>query len=65
MASLLDKVQVHDAGDRIVVSSTEESALREVMEALRAEGAQSIVNPVKVGSTWVATFVNPRTTAAH
>jgi hypothetical protein len=59
MPSLLDKVQVHDAGERIVVSSAEEATLREVMDALRLEGAEKIEKPVKIGSTWMASFFKP------
>ena len=59
MASILDKVDVHDAGDRLILSSPEEATLRYVIEEMRKEGAQAIQPPVKVGSKWVASFENP------
>ena len=59
MASILDNVDVHDAGDRLILSSPEEATLRYVIEEMRKEGAQAIQPPVKVGSKWVASFENP------
>ena len=59
MASILDNVDVHDAGDRLILSSQEEATLRYVIEEMRKEGAQAIQGPVKVGSKWVASFENP------
>ena len=59
MASILDKVDVHDAGDRMILSSEDEAILRYVVEEMRKEGAQAIQPPVKVGSKWVASFENP------
>ena len=59
MASILDKVDVHDAGDRLILSSPEEATLRYVIEEMRKEGAQAIQPPVKVGSKWVASFEHP------
>ena len=59
MASILDKVDVHDAGDRLILSSQEEATLRYVIEEMRKEGAAGIQVPVKVGSRWVASFEHP------
>ncbi len=59
MASILDKVDVHDAGDRLILSSQDEATLKYVIEEMRKEGAQAIQAPVKVGSKWVASFENP------
>ena len=59
MASILDKVDVHDAGDKIILSSQDEVTLRYVVEEMRKEGAQGIQAPVKVGSKWVASFEHP------
>jgi hypothetical protein len=59
VASILDKVDVHDAGDRLILSSPEEATLRYVIEEMRKEGAQAIQPPVKVGSKWVASFEHP------
>ena len=59
MASILDNVDVHDAGDRLILSSPEEATLRYVIEEMRKEGAQAIQPPVKVGSKWVASFEHP------
>jgi hypothetical protein len=59
VASILDKVDVHDAGDRLILSSQDEATLKYVIEEMRKEGAQAIQPPVKVGSKWVASFENP------
>jgi len=59
MASILDKVDVHDAGDKIILSSDDEATLRYVVEEMRKEGAQDIQVPVKVGGKWVASFEHP------
>ena len=58
-ASLLDKVDVHDAGDKLILSSQDEAILRYVIEEMRKEGAQDIQVPVKVGGKWVASFEHP------
>ncbi len=58
-ASLLDKVDVHDAGDKLILSSQDEAMLRYVIEEMRKEGAQDIQVPVKVGGKWVASFEHP------
>jgi hypothetical protein len=57
--SLLDKVDVHDAGDKIILSSEEEATLRYVIEEMRKEGARDIQAPVKVGHKWIASFEHP------
>ena len=59
MASILDKVDVHDAGDKIILSSDDEATLRYVVEEMRKEGAQGIQVPVKVGGKWIASFEHP------
>src|SRR5258708_17914538 len=59
MASILDKVDVHDAGDKIILSSDDEVTLKYVVEEMRKEGAEGIQVPVKVGSKWVASFEHP------
>jgi hypothetical protein len=59
MASLLDKIDVHDAGDKIILSSQDEATLKYVVEEMRKEGAQGIQVPVKVGGKWVASFDHP------
>jgi hypothetical protein len=59
MASLLDKIDVHDAGDKIILSSKDEVTLKYVVEEMRKEGVQGLQVPVKVGSKWVASFENP------
>src|SRR5206468_8815230 len=59
MASILDKVDVHDAGDKIILSSEDEATLRYVVEEMRREGAQDIQTPVKVGGKWIASFEHP------
>ena len=59
MASILDRVDVHDAGDKIILSSDDEVTLKYVIEEMRKEGAEGIQVPVKVGSKWVASFEHP------
>ncbi|SRR6266513_57172 len=58
-ASILDKVDVHDAGDKIILSSQDEATLKYVVEEIRKDGAQGLQAPVKVGSKWVASFEHP------
>jgi hypothetical protein len=57
--SILDKVDVHDAGDKIMLSCENEATLRYVIEEMRKEGARGIQAPVKVGHKWVASFEHP------
>jgi len=59
MASILDKVDAHDAGDKIILSSDDEATLKYVVEEMRKEGAQDIQAPVKVGGKWIASFEHP------
>ena len=59
MASILDKVDVHDAGDKIILSSDDEATLRYVVEEMRKEGALDIQTPVKVGGKWLASIEHP------
>ena len=59
MASLLDNIDVHDAGDKIILSSKDEAILKYVVEEMRKEGVQGLQVPVKIGSKWVASFENP------
>ena len=58
-ASLLDNVDVHDAGDKIILSSPDEATLKYVLEEMRKEGAQGIQPPMKVGNKWIASFEHP------
>ena len=59
MASILDKVDVHDAGDKMILSSDDEATLKYVVEQMRQEGARDIQEPVKVGGKWIASFEHP------
>ena len=59
MASILDNIDVHDAGDKIILSSKDEATLKYVVEEMRKEGVQGLQVPVKIGSKWVASFENP------
>src|ERR1700693_4130422 len=59
MASILDKVDVHDAGDKLILSSQDEATLKYVVEEMRKEGAGGIQMPVKVGGKWVASLEHP------
>ena len=58
-ASLPENVYVHDAGDKLVLSSQDEAALKQVVGGMRKEGARGIGAPVKVGSKWVASLEHP------
>jgi hypothetical protein len=57
--SILDSVDVHDAGDKIILSSEEEATLKYVLEELKKDGAQGIQAPMKVGKKWIASFEHP------
>ena len=57
--SILDKVDVHDAGDKIILSCEEEATLRYVCEEMAKEGARGIQPPVRVGHKWIASFEHP------
>jgi len=57
--SILDKVDVHDAGDKIILSCAEEATLRYVCEEMKKEGARGIQAPVRVGNKWIASFEHP------
>ena len=57
--SILDNVDVHDAGDKIILSSEEEATLKYVLEELQKDGAQGIQAPMKVGKKWIASFEHP------
>jgi len=57
--SILDNVDVHDAGDKIILSSEEEATLKYVLEELKKDGAQGIQAPMKVGKKWTASFEHP------
>jgi hypothetical protein len=50
---------VHDAGDKVIMSSDDEATLKYVIEEIRKEGALGIQAPVKVGNKWVASFDHP------
>jgi hypothetical protein len=58
-ASILDHVDVHDAGDKVILSSEDEATLNQVVEEIRKEGARGIQAPVKVGRKWVVSFEHP------
>jgi hypothetical protein len=57
--SILDKVDVHDAGDKIILSCEEEATLRYVCEEMKKEGVRSMQAPVRVGHKWIASFEHP------
>ena len=59
MTSLLDKVDVHEAGDKIILSSHEEATLRYVVAEMRKDGARGLADPVKIGARWVTSFEHP------
>jgi hypothetical protein len=57
--SILDNVDVHDAGDKIILSTQDEATLKYVLEELQKDGAQGIQAPMKVGKKWIASFEHP------
>ena len=57
--SILDNVDVHDAGDKIILSSEEEATPKYVLEELQKDGAQGIQAPMKVGKKGIASFEHP------
>ena len=57
--SILDNVDVHDAGDKIILSTHDEATLRYVLDELQKDGAQGIQAPMKVGKKWIASFEHP------
>jgi hypothetical protein len=57
--SILDRVDVHDAGDKIILASDDEATLAYVVEEMKKEGARGIQTPVKVGHRWIASFEHP------
>ncbi len=57
--SILDNVDVHDAGDKIILSSPDEATLKYVLDELQKDGAQGIQAPMKVGRKWIASFEHP------
>lgn len=57
--SILDKVDAHDAGDKIILSCEDEATLKYVIEEMKKEGARGVQAPVRVGDKWVASFEHP------
>lgn len=57
--SILDKVDVQDAGDKIILSSEDEATLRYVIEEMKKEGARGASGPTRVGHKWIASFEHP------
>jgi hypothetical protein len=57
--SILDNVDVHDAGDKIILSTQDEATLKYVLEELQKDGARGIQAPMKVGKKWIASFEHP------
>lgn len=57
--SILDNVDVHDAGDKIILSAQDEATLKYVLVELQKDGAQGIQAPLKVGKKWIASFEHP------
>jgi hypothetical protein len=57
--SILDKVDVQDAGDKIILTSEDEATLRQVIEEMKKEGARGANGPTRVGRKWVASFDHP------
>ena len=57
--SILDKVDVHEAGDKIILSCDDEATLAYVVEEMRKEGASGVQKPTKVGQRWITSFDHP------
>ena len=60
--SILDRVDVHEAGDKIILSSDDEATLRYVVAEMTKEGARGVEAPVKVGHKWIASLEHPGVT---
>jgi hypothetical protein len=57
--SILDKVDVLDGGDKIILSCEDETTLHQVIEEMKKEGARGANGPTKVGRKWIASFERP------
>jgi hypothetical protein len=59
MDSLPESVNVHDAGDRIILAGPEEALMNEIAQTLEKEGARDVKRPVSIGGKWIMSFRNP------
>ena len=50
----MDNVAVRDVGDKLVLFSEEEFALRRVIAILEQDGATIVRKPSRVGNKWTA-----------
>jgi hypothetical protein len=57
--SPLDNVDVHDAGENLVVTGKSEEFVNYVLAELQKDGASISQKAVKVGSKWVGMVANP------
>jgi hypothetical protein len=59
MDSILDKVQIYEAGALFVVSGRDEATVNYVMRVLKSDGAHNVGVASRVGNNWIATFEHP------
>jgi len=57
--SPLDNVDVHDAGEHLVVTGASEEFVNYVLAELQRDGASVTQKAVRVGSKWVGMVINP------
>lgn len=59
MGSLLDQVEIHEAGKVYIVSGKDETIVNYVMAQLRNDGARNAGVAVRLGNRWIASFEHP------
>lgn len=59
MNSILDKVQIYEAGTLFIVSGKDEATVNYVMAELKNDGARNVGVASRVGNNWIATFEHP------
>jgi hypothetical protein len=57
--TLLRKVRVTDAGDHLMITSPDKSAVEAAVAALAREGGRVLATPAPLGNGWIATFEKP------
>ncbi|MBI4290610.1 MAG: hypothetical protein HY661_03930 [Betaproteobacteria bacterium] len=56
---MLDGVDVHDAGENLILTGATEEIVNYVLSEMQKEGALNVKKAVKVGSKWVGSTSNP------
>jgi len=58
-SSLLDSVDVHDAGENLILTGATEEIVNYVLREMQKEGALNVKKAERVGSKWVGSLTNP------